>query len=120
MSIISEIIDRRKRRVEIQKLDDKQFDKAVKIQGTKYDRKRKLSDWEIKRLREYFRAGVPVNIIAKAFSLNATTVRYNVDDAWRIKYNASRNGKHTGKDTITFEDRVAYKRQLVSSKKISV
>ena len=109
-----------KRRKKIMRMKDVDLDKAVKIQGTKFDRKRKLSDDTIAELRRRFFAGEEISEISASTGICYSTVRYNVDDAWKKKFNEKRDGAHTGTDHITFEDRVAYKRTLVKERLIRV
>lgn len=93
---------------------DDQLDKMVKIQGTEFDRKRKVSSAEVKKMKKLWGKGKSFGAIAKEIGYNYTTVRYNIDDAWRAQYIAKQSGKHTGKDNITTKNRVAYKRRLVA------
>ncbi len=95
-------------------LTDNALDQKVKIQGTKYDRKRKVSDATIKKASGLFARGKTISEIASKLGLNYTTVRYNVDPVFKAEFNAKRSGAHTGKDHITKLDRIAYKRTLVA------
>ena len=106
-------------KLELLTLTDDVLDKKVKIQGTKYDRKRKVSDATIKKATGLFSRGKTISEIAKKLGLNYTTVRYNVDPVFKAEFNAKRDGKHTGKDHISKLDRVAYKRSLVAAGKVT-
>lgn len=106
-------------KIELLTLTDDALDATVKIQGTKYDRKRKVSDSSIKKMNNMLKKGSTVSQIAAKLGLNYHTVRYNVDPVWRKQYNATRNGAHTGKDHVTDRDRVAYKRSLVAAGKVT-
>ena len=108
------------KRIEILTLDDNSLDKKVKIQGTQYDRKRKISDAIISKAKKMWKKNKSISEIARKLDLNYMTVRYNVDQEFRNAYNEKRDGKHTGKDHITKLNRVTYKRQLVAAGKISV
>ena len=99
---------------------DSEVDKAVKIQGTPYDRKRKITSSTLTKMQKLSKKNKTFAQIAKELGLNYTTVRYNLDDEFRKTYNATRNGAHTGKDHISIQNRVAYKRALVAEGKISV
>lgn len=118
--MIIEAIKAYKRRRVFMRMSDMDLDHAVKIQGTKFDRKRKISEETRDDLRRMYYSGMSISELCKAKGLNYTTVRYIVDDAWRAEFNAKRDGKHTGVDHITFENRVAYKRSLVKTKAIRV
>lgn len=101
--------------------DNFEIDELIKIQSTEFDRKRKYDDIHITLIRkEYKENGLSISEIARKYSMNYTTVKYNVDDYFKTIYNAKRDGKHTGVDVCDFMNRVEYKRQLIKSKKIKV
>lgn len=105
-------------KLELLTLTDNKLDDVVKIQGTKYDRKRKLSDATIKKIINLAKK-YDYKEIARKLDLNPVTVRYNADPVWRALYNETRSGKHTGKDRITKTNRIAYKRSLVAAGKVT-
>ena len=107
----------KKKQVELLQLNDMELDRKVKIQGTIYDRKRKITDKTIKKMQKMSKRK-SVAEIAKELGLNYITVKYNVDPEFRKQYNERRNGKHTGKTHITDNDRIAYKRSLVAKGKL--
>ena len=107
-------------RSEILKMSEKEIDKNVKIRGTRSDRKRKVSNATITRMKKMFEKGKSISEIAETVGLSTTTVRYNVDSEWRAHYNATRSGKHSGKINITPEERAKYKRDIVASRKMRV
>lgn len=107
-------------KIDVLKMIDAEVDKVVKIQGTPYDRKRKVSPETLVRMQKMDRKGKSISEIAKSLGLSYFTVKYNVDSVWREMYNKTRNGAHTGKDHISKTDRVAYKRQLVAEGKVTV
>lgn len=107
-------------KVEILTMMDGALDKAVKIQGTQYDRKRKVSNATIKKITKMFDNGKDVAEIARKMGLTARTVRYHADPVWRKEYIAKLSGKHTGKNKISVSNRIAYKRKLVAAGKVSV
>lgn len=111
---------RTSKKIELLKLTDEALDKKVKIQGTQYDRKRKVTDKTIAKMKSLASTGKSVSEIAKKLGLNYITVKYNVDPMFKAIFNAKRSGKHTGKDHISVKDRVAYKRDLIAAGKISV
>lgn len=105
-------------KIELLKMTDDQLDATVKIQGTKYDRKRKISDATLKKIHKLAKKNYTYSQIAKELDLNPMSVRYHTDPIWKAFFNANRDGKHTGKDKITIKDRVAYKRGLVAAGKL--
>lgn len=106
-------------KLEILTMTDAALDKTVKIQGTKYDRKRKISDATIAKAKKLFSKGKLIADIARQLGVNYSSIRYQIDDDYRKSYNMSRSGAHTGKDHITKLDRVAYKRQLVAAGRVT-
>lgn len=107
-------------RSEILKMDDNKLDKVIKIQGTRFDRKRKVSNATINRMRNMYEKGKSIAEISSIVNVPYNTVRYNVDDEWRSNFNATRSGKHTGNTNITKEDRIQYKRSIVDTRKMRV
>lgn len=104
----------------ITELSDLELDQKVHIQSTDFDRKRRLSDKEIRQMRLLFEEGYSLVSLADMFGVTPPTVKYNVDDDYRARYNFLRSGKHTGIQVMDFDNRVAYKRDLVISKKLKV
>lgn len=108
-------------KIEILTMMDNELDKAVKIQGTEYDRKRKVKDVDIRKMSKMYNEGKGKSIaeISRKMGLAINTVRYNVDPIYRAQHLAKCSGKHTGKDTVTPSNRIAYKRKLVAAGKVT-
>lgn len=106
-------------KLELLTMTDGALDKAVKIQGTKYDRKRKLSDATIAKAKKLFSKGTDISDIARQLGVNYSSIRYQIDADYREAYNMSRSGAHTGKDHISKLDRISYKRQLVAAGRVT-
>ena len=104
-------------KIELLTLTDDKLDNIVKIQGTIYDRKRKISEATIKKMKSMSRRKSPEEI-AKKLDMRLRDVMYHIDPEFRKNYISKLSGKHTGKDHITIKDRVAYKRTLVAAGKI--
>ena len=107
-------------RVTILKYDDEKLDSTVKIQGTQYDRKRKLTDAQLKEIKEKLSKNIPIEALAEEYDVSEWVIKYNTNPDFREHQLKIRTGKHTGVDTMTFENRVAYKRSLIKDKKIKV
>lgn len=97
------------------KLNDEALDKAVKIQGTDYDRKRKVKKSDVKMMKKLYKKGYSYSAIASVFGVSYSTVKYNIDDNYRLLYNFFRDGTHTGKTHLSKSNRVSYKRELVAN-----
>lgn len=107
-------------RIDVLRMTDGELDKAVKIQGTDYDRKRKVTSKVLAKMRKLEAKGKDYAEIAKELGFSNKTVRYNLDEAYREYYKATYAGPHTGKNRITKNNRIAYKRDLVALGKITV
>ena len=105
---------------EIKKLSNNKLDKAVKIQGTNYDRKRKVTKQIRYRMIQMLNAGKSVNTVAEHFGVTPHTVKYNCDEEYNAYVKAYRkkakNYKHYGTFQST-EERSNYKRNLLESRK---
>ena len=100
-------------------LTDNALDRVVKIQGTMYDRKRKISDAVVKKMTKLLKAGKTVSYVANLFGCSSTAVRYNTDPVYRDLHKSRCSGAHTGKNRVSKLNRVAYKRQLVAAGKVT-
>lgn len=95
-------------------LSDSSLDKVVKIAGTKFDRRRKLSDKQINSIREKYDGGCSIFDLAHKYNVSEPTIRYHVDSHFRSYKNLTRNMyKNESRDNRT--DRIAYKRRLVKA-----
>ena len=104
-------------KIELLTLTDAKLDDVVKIQGTKYDRKRKFTDDVIAKMTKMCKKK-DYKEVAEKLGVSIRDVRYHTDPVFRSNYIKSLSGKHTGKDTITKTNRIAYKRQLVAAGKV--
>lgn len=107
------------KRIDVLKMTDDDLDKAVKIQGTDYDRKRKVTSKILAEMRKMESRGKKYADIARELGLSTKTVRYYLDEDYRTNYKFSPSGAHTGKDHITKKNRVAYKRELIAMGKVT-
>ena len=106
------------RKKQVLSLDDVTLDKKVKIQGTQFDRKRKLKDKDWKKVNRMMKKGFNFTQIAEVFNVDPRTIRYGVDEEFRNRVISYMSGKHTGVDVCTFENRVTYKRTLIQKRMI--
>ena len=99
-------------------LTDDKLDEVVKIQGTVYDRKRKVTPKMATQMSKMLQKGKKLEEVANMFNVSTHAVMYNIDPTYRAMH-LSRCGKHTGTDHITVKNRVAYKRTLVAEGKLT-
>jgi len=112
---IMRAIKSKKLKKEISFLTDYEVDKSIRISGTQFDRKRKLSSNDLKKVSKMLKNGKSYKDIAADFGMDVRTIRYSVDPSYRLSRISQSNGKHYGVDNVTFSDRVQYKRDLVNS-----
>lgn len=113
---------------DILELSDKELDKVVKIAGTQYDRKRKISDKQIESAKRLVKRGKSFEYIIKKLKLNVTenTIRYHLDEAYRryridhANYGRSVAACKRGDYNEILKDRAAYKRKLVARGRVTV
>ena len=117
---LSKFFKEKKVRQEILKMDDITLDSKVTIQGTQFDIKRKFNDKQLDQIQDRISKNIPIETIAKEFNVSEWVIKYNTDLKFREHQLQLRSGKHTGVDTMTFENRVNYKRNLIKDKKIKV
>lgn len=102
---------------DLMKLSDTELDKVVKIQGTNYDRKRKVTKQMQYRMMQMLDAGKSVSYIAEHFDVTPHTVKYNTDPEYKTWWNSYRDGKHYGVNNSNASERGAYKRSLIKARK---
>lgn len=111
---------------ELLNLGDQELDKIVKIQGTQYDRRRKLTDKQIEKARIlYAKYDATLWDLAVMFDVNVRTIRYNLQSSYRaerLEYaKAHPQTRRVKVDSVAaMIDRVAYKRQLIARRKVLV
>ena len=101
---------------EVLSMSNSKLDKVVKIQGTKFDRKRKLSDMTVDTIKWLSSCGMGTAKIASKLNLNYSVVKYwSMSYDERTEHNLLTSHPHSGVDNITPQDRAQYKRKLVAS-----
>ena len=105
----------------MKKLSDRskaEVDASVKIQGTNYDRKRKVTKDMKRRMEQMHESGKSYCYIADYYGVSYTTVRYNLDENYKKRMNKKRNdyARNWKPTTATFNDRVEYKRELLNNR----
>lgn len=98
---------------DIYNMSDSGVNKTVKIQGTKWDRKRRVSMKTVAEINRLQMCGCSNSKIAKKLNLNYSTVRYYTDDEYKNKVN-HRKGAHSH-GYLSDSNRAEYKRKLVMS-----
>ena len=97
-------------------MTDFEVDRNIKLEGTNYDRRRKLTVQDVAKIRRDYCKGVSICALAKAHNVSYITIKYHVDDEFRERFNKERNQyAHSYQDQYAARiERVAYKRSIVS------
>lgn len=97
---------------------DYKVDQVVKIQGTNYDRKRKVTNSMRYRMKQMYDSGKSYSYIANYFGVSYSTVRYNLDEEFKKASNKARNNyvRNWKPDSSTLTERADYKRELLKNK----
>ena len=106
------------RRKKLLSKDDYDLDRNVWIKGTQYDRKRKLTDDQVSEARKLVKQGWTSEQLSILFNVSEFTIKYNTDSLFREQWLKQHKGKHYGKVTCNFKNRVLYKRYLLMRKKV--
>ena len=122
MGIIKDYFKEKKaRKIILATYDDETLDSKIKIQGTSFDRKRKLDSKQMKKLQFDFAEGMSVKDLSIKYGVSEWVIKYNTDPEFKAHQLKLREGKSkTHKNIMDAENRVNYKKYLVKAKKIKV
>ena len=122
MGIIKDYFKEKKaRKIILATYDDEMIDEKIKIQGTSFDRKRKLDSKQMKKLQFDFAEGMSVKDLSIKYGVSEWVIKYNTDPEFKAHQLKLREGKSkTHKNIMDAENRVNYKKYLVKAKKIKV
>ena len=103
---------------------DSKLDSMVKIQGTNYDRRRKVTKSMKHRMEQMYNSGKSYYTIGDYFNVSPKTVRYNLDENFRQNDidARSKRAKNSAKKVDasvkakSTADRIAYKKELMQNK----
>lgn len=103
-------------RHKMKNMTDVEIDKAVKIEGTQFDRKRKLDDTAVKEMiKMQKKEHLTYKELSVRYNMDIRTIRYAIDPDYRLRRISQSNGKHYGLTTYDSKNRVEYKKYLVNS-----
>lgn len=93
------------------------FDKIICLEGTDYDRRRKVTTKQKEEMIIMKKEGKTLKEIATIFNVTPYTVRYNIDPLYKIKANQRRNNYHRNPVPTTRyrNDRIEYKKRLIQN-----
>lgn len=94
----------------------------VKIAGTNWDRRRKLTNKQIGQIKKAAqRPGFDIKAVAKKYGVAPLTIRYHIDEQYKREIN-TRRADYPNYTSATYEpsELAAYKRELImAGKKLS-
>lgn len=91
------------------------LDRIVKLEGTDYDRRRKLKNCQIATIRRARSNGASIAALASAYKVSYNTIKYHVDAGFKKELNDSRSlYKFAPYDYVAQqESRLAYKKAIL-------
>lgn len=102
------------------KLDDKSLDSLIHIKSTEYDRGTKLTEDEVKEIRNLYNKGFSQKNLAQMFNVSQPTISYRISDLNKAKANLRRLKYINNKSVNDIHERAEYKRLLLKANKIKV
>lgn len=96
-------------------MTDKEVDQLVRIGGTRFDRRRKVTPDMVRKMNEMLNDGVRVSHIARELGVAYSTVKYNTSREFKAKANRERMKYAFVKVTpLMTHERIEYKKSLVT------
>ena len=96
------------------KLNDYVLDKKIRIEGTQFDRRRKLSRDQVKTMQKLYRQGKALSELAVIFHVSVSTVRYHCDEQFKDYTNGMR-AFYAFNTRTDNKERIAYKKLLIKN-----
>lgn len=97
-------------------MNNYKIDQMVKIAGTDYDRRRKLTNNQLSCIKKDYNNGVSICELAVKYGVAANTIHYHVDEEYKKFHNQRRKySTRTITSKSTIASRIAFKKRLLSS-----
>ena len=91
------------------------IDTLIRIAGTDYDRKRKLTNKDIEDIRCSYNKGRTIGELAREYGVAYNTIHYHVDDEYKEFHNQRRLTSTRSKyNRDAAKSRIAYKKSLLA------
>lgn len=93
------------------------IDRIVRLEGTDYDRRRKLSTQDVVKIRKAYVAGYSITKLASMFGVSYLTIKYHIDEDFKtdIKKRRACYAPSAYDATAQRRDRIAYKKSILKS-----
>ena len=97
-------------------MNNYKIDQMVKIAGTDYDRRRKLTNSQISCIKKDYAKGISICELATKYRVAPNTIHYHVDEEFKEFHNQRRKySTRTFTSKSTIASRIAFKKKLLSS-----
>lgn len=92
------------------------IDKLIKVAGTNHDRRRKLTDSQIRNIQKEYSCGKSICELAKKYDVAPNTIHYHVDEEFKTFHNERRKySVSSSYNKKTVASRIAHKKYLLSA-----
>ena len=97
-------------------MTDFEIDKVVKIEGTDYDRRRKLSTKDVAKIQRDYKKGKSITQLSLKYNVAYGTIHYHVDKVFKenIKKKRNRYAASAQNPVAQRISRVAHKRAILA------
>lgn len=100
-------------------LSDSALNSVIGIEGTNYDRRRKLTNKQIASIKRSAEKGKDIKFLSEKYGVSQNTIRYHVDPKFKAYMNAKRAeyGSYTNASSSYKKELAEYKRFLIHNNK---
>ena len=102
---------------ELLELTDSEFNKKVKVAGTNWDRRRKLTNKDIYEIKRMYSRIKSVSDIAERFNVCNSTVKYHLFEDYKAYKNRDRLNYVNNSNSGSYKELASYKRKLLNENK---
>ena len=98
---------------------DYEIDKLVRLEGTNYDRRRKLSVQDVTKIRNaYYTGRLSISQLATIYNVTYLTIKYHVDSQFKKDINERRNcyAPSDADPVAQRANRIQYKKSILESR----
>ena len=94
----------------------------VKIAGTDFDRRRKLTTEKIQMVQDLYDKGYSISSIADVFNVSYSTIKYHVNKDFRSWFNKNRAkyGRYTDRSMDKVYETIEYKKEILEGKRVVI
>ena len=99
-------------------MTDFQIDRIVKLEGTDFDRRRKLTSKDVDHIKREYKKGKSITQLAEMYNVHYNTIHYHVDKVFRENCKKVRKNFAPSVVDATAQriSRVAHKRAILAGR----